>query len=92
MVAWRADGWRSLRISAQSLPTSAPAATAKAPDPGGAARSLALLVGDLLMAWAGQLIAQRVRRARAVLAGARLPRSTAEALEQLAEAVTTRSY
>jgi geranylgeranyl diphosphate synthase type I len=30
-------------------------ATAKAPDPDGAARSLALLVGDLLMAWAGQL-------------------------------------
>ena len=29
--------------------------TAKAPDPDGAARSLALLVGDLLMAWAGQL-------------------------------------
>ncbi|GAA2038159.1 polyprenyl synthetase family protein [Catenulispora yoronensis] len=31
------------------------AVPADAPDPAGAARSLALLVGDLLMAWAGQL-------------------------------------
>ncbi|MBS2537606.1 polyprenyl synthetase family protein [Catenulispora sp. NF23] len=38
-----------------------------------------------------QLIAQRVRRARAALDGANLPRSAAEALHRLAEAVTTRS-
>ena len=38
-----------------------------------------------------QLIAQRVRRARAAVAGAALPRSAAEALHQLAEAVTTRA-
>ncbi|MEY9892070.1 geranylgeranyl diphosphate synthase type I [Catenulispora sp. MAP5-51] len=39
-----------------------------------------------------QLIAQRVRRARAALAGAALPRSAAEALHQLAEAVTSRTF